>query len=360
MSFAPLQNDRLIKALLRQPTDTTPVWIMRQAGRYLPEYREVRKQAGSFLDLCKNKELACEVTLQPLRRFDLDAAILFSDILTIPDAMGLGLYFSEGEGPKFERPLRNESDIKKVFAPDPSETLRYVTDAVTLIRSELNGKVPLIGFSGSPWTLSTYMVEGGSSKDFRHVKGMMYENPKALHRLLDTLAKSVVSYLNAQIEAGAQAVMIFDTWGGALSPSAYRSFSLDYMQQIVSQLKRSHDGQTIPVTLFTKGGAQWIEATAATGCDAIGLDWTIDVDEARQRVGDKVALQGNMDPCTLYASGDVIREEVKKIMAAFGPNPGHVFNLGHGIHPAINPEHLGIVIDTVHETGREIRATAKA
>ena len=360
MSFAPLKNDRLIKALLRQPTDTTPVWIMRQAGRYLPEYRETRKQAGSFLDLCKNRELACEVTMQPLRRFDLDAAILFSDILTIPDAMGLGLYFSEGEGPKFERPLRSESDIEKIFVPDPSETLRYVTDAVSLIRHELNGKVPLIGFSGSPWTLSTYMVEGGSSKDFRYVKGMLYENPKALHRLLDTLAQSVVAYLNAQIEAGAQAVMIFDTWGGALSPEAYREFSLDYMQQIVSQLKRSHDGQTIPVTLFTKGGAQWIEAIAATGCDAIGLDWTININEARQRVGDKVGLQGNMDPCTLYASADVIRQAVKKIITDFGPNPGHVFNLGHGIHPAINPDHLGVVIDTVHDAGRQIRANSNA
>jgi len=360
LSFAPLQNDRLIKALLRQPTDTTPVWIMRQAGRYLPEYREVRKQAGSFLDLCKNKELACEVTMQPLRRFDLDAAILFSDILTIPDAMGLGLYFSEGEGPKFERPLRSESDIKKVFVPDPSESLRYVTDAVSLIRRELNGKVPLIGFSGSPWTLSTYMVEGGSSKDFRYVKGMMYENPKALHRLLDTLAQSVVAYLNAQIEAGAQAVMIFDTWGGVLSPEAYRSFSLDYMQQVVSQLKRNHEGQAIPVTLFTKGGGQWVEAIAATGCDAIGLDWTINIGEARRRVGDKVALQGNMDPCTLYASPDVIIDSVKKVMTDFGTDPGHVFNLGHGIHPAVNPDHLGVVIDTVHKTGREMRDAASA
>jgi uroporphyrinogen decarboxylase len=287
MSFPKLKNDRLIKALLRQPTDTTPVWIMRQAGRYLPEYRETRKGAGGFLDLCQNKELACEVTLQPLRRFDLDAAILFSDILTIPDAMGLGLYFSEGEGPKFERPVRTESDIDKLFVPDPFEKLRYVTDAVSLIRTELDGSVPLIGFSGSPWTLSTYMVEGSSSKDYRHVKGMMYENPAAMHRILDILAQSVVSYLNAQIEAGAQAVMVFDTWGGVLTPQTYREFSLNYMQQIVSQLKRQHDGQTIPVTLFTKGGAQWIEATADTGCDAIGLDWTINIDEAKQRVGDK-------------------------------------------------------------------------
>ncbi len=357
MGFAPLQNDRLIKALLRQPTDTTPVWIMRQAGRYLPEYREIRQQAGSFLDLCKNPDLACEVTLQPLLRFDLDAAILFSDILTIPDAMGLGLYFSEGEGPKFERPLRNQSDIDKLFVPDPSESLRYVTDAVSLIRRELNGKVPLIGFSGSPWTLATYMVEGGSSKDYRYVKGMLYDNPQALHKILDTVAQSVVTYLNAQIEAGAQAVMIFDTWGGVLTPETYHRFSLDYMQQIVSQLKRNHDGETIPVTLFTKGGAQWIEATADTGCDAIGLDWTINIDEARRRVGHKVALQGNLDPCTLYASPDTITDAVKKIMTDFGDHNGHVFNLGHGIHPSVNPDHLAVVVDSVHKFGREIRAT---
>jgi len=356
MGFAPLQNDRLIKALLRQPTDTTPVWIMRQAGRYLPEYREARKQAGSFLDLCKNKELACEVTMQPLRRFDLDAAILFSDILTIPDAMGLGLYFSEGEGPKFERPLRSQADIEKIGVPDPSETLRYVTDAVTLIRHELDGRVPLIGFSGSPWTLATYMVEGGSSKDYRHVKGMMYDNPAALHKLLDTLAQSVVSYLNAQIEAGAQAVMIFDTWGGVLSPDCYREFSLNYMQQIVSQLKRNYDGQIIPVTLFTKGGAQWIEDTAATGCDAIGLDWTINIGEARRRVGNQVALQGNLDPCMLYASPQTIKDAVKTILTEFGNYPGHVFNLGHGIHQTANPDHLGVLIDSVHQIGQEIRA----
>jgi uroporphyrinogen decarboxylase len=355
LKFAPLQNDRMIKALLRQPTDTTPVWIMRQAGRYLPEYREVRKQAGSFLDLCKNKELACEVTLQPLRRFDLDAAILFSDILTIPDAMGLGLYFVEGEGPKFERPVRCERDVDKLGVPDPSESLRYVTDAVTLIRQELNGKVPLIGFSGSPWTLATYTVEGSSSKDYRYVKGMLYENPAAMHRLLDKLSRSVVSYLNAQIEAGAQAVMIFDTWGGVLSPEAYIEFSLNYMQQIVSQLKTDHDGQKIPVTLFTKGGAQWIEATADTGCDAVGLDWTININEARQRVGHKVALQGNLDPCTLYAAPDTIRAAVKKIITDFGSGPGHVFNLGHGIHPAVNPDHLKVVVDAVHEYGYEVR-----
>jgi uroporphyrinogen decarboxylase len=355
MSFPKLKNDRLIKALLRQPTDTTPVWIMRQAGRYLPEYRETRKGAGGFLDLCKNKELACEVTLQPLRRFNLDAAILFSDILTIPDAMGLGLYFSEGEGPKFERPVRTENDIDKLLVPDPFEKLRYVTDAVSLIRTELDGAVPLIGFSGSPWTLSTYMVEGSSSKDYRYVKGMMYENPAAMHRLLDKLAQSVISYLNAQIEAGAQAVMIFDTWGGVLTPQTYRDFSLRYMEQIVSQLKRQHDGQTVPVTLFTKGGAQWIEATADTGCNAIGLDWTINIDDAKRRVGDKVALQGNLDPCILYASPEAIRDAVKDVITRFGGDAGHVFNLGHGIHQSADPDRLAVLIDAVHEFGYQIR-----
>jgi len=355
VSYPPLKNDRLIRALLRQPTDTTPVWIMRQAGRYLPEYREVRKQAGSFLDLCQNKELACEVTLQPLRRFDLDAAILFSDILTIPDAMGLGLYFAEGEGPKFERPVRSRADIERLFVPDPGDRLRYVTDAVSLVRSELNGEVPLIGFSGSPWTLSTYMVEGSSSKDYSHVKGMMYEDPSTLHLLLDTLAQSVTAYLNAQIEAGAQAVMIFDTWGGVLTPQAYRQFSLNYMEQIVSGLIREQDGQIIPVTLFTKGGGQWLEDVAATGCNAIGLDWTINIDAARARVGDKVALQGNLDPCTLYAAPETIREHVEQVITRFGNHPGHVFNLGHGIHPAVKPEHLGVLVDAVHEFGFEIR-----
>jgi uroporphyrinogen decarboxylase len=355
MAYPTLKNDRLIRALLRQPTDTTPVWIMRQAGRYLPEYREVRKQAGSFLDLCKNKELACEVTLQPLRRFNLDAAILFSDILTIPDAMGLGLYFAEGEGPRFERPLRSAADIDKVGVPDPADSLRYVTDAVSLIRSELDGAVPLIGFSGSPWTLSTYMVEGGSSKDYKYIKGMMYQHPARLHQLLDKLAQSVTSYLNAQIEAGAQAVMIFDTWGGVLTPQTYRDFSLNYMQQIVDGLKREHDGNSIPVTLFTKGGAQWLESIADTGCDALGLDWTIDIDEARQRVGDRVALQGNMDPCVLYADTDSIRARAQDIISRFGNHNGHVFNLGHGIHPAVNPDHLGVLIDAVHEFGFEVR-----
>ncbi len=356
MSLPPLKNDRLIRALLRQPVDTTPVWVMRQAGRYLPEYREVRKQAGSFLDLCKNTELACEVTLQPLRRFDLDAAILFSDILTIPDAMGLGLYFAEGEGPRFTSPVKTEADIRKLFVPDIGDTLGYVTDAVNLIRKELDGKVPLIGFSGSPWTLSTYMVEGGSSKDYRNVKAILYDNPKAMHQLLDILARSVIDYLNAQIEAGAQAVMVFDTWGGVLTPAAYREFSLRYMTQVVEGLNRRVNGDTVPVTLFTKGGAQWLEAIADSGCDAVGLDWTIDINEARERVGDRVALQGNLDPCSLYASADSIRANVKDIIDRFGNHSGHVFNLGHGIHPTINPDHVKVLVDAVHEFGRQVRA----
>ncbi|MDJ0880780.1 MAG: uroporphyrinogen decarboxylase [Gammaproteobacteria bacterium] len=356
MQFPELKNDRYLKALLRQETDTTPVWIMRQAGRYLPEYRATRKQAGSFLDLCKNPELACEVTLQPLRRFELDAAILFSDILTIPDAMNLGLYFAEGEGPKFKKPVRTQADINKLFVPDPTESLSYVTDAVTLIRQELDGQVPLIGFSGSPWTLATYMIEGGSSKDYHHSKGLLYSDPKALHQILDIIAQSVVVYLNAQIEAGAQSVMIFDTWGGVLSPSAYEEFSLRYMQQIVEQLTREYDGKKIPVTLFTKGGSQWLEQTAATGCDAVGLDWTISIDEARNRIGDKVALQGNLDPNVLYADPEIIQQQVKHLIDKFGPHNGHVFNLGHGIHQTVNPDHLKVLVDAVHDYGRKIRS----
>ena len=356
MGFPELKNDRYLRALLRQETDTTPVWIMRQAGRYLPEYRATRAEAGSFLDLCKTPDLACEVTLQPLRRFDLDAAILFSDILTIPDAMNLGLYFAEGEGPKFERPLRSQADIDALFVPDPADSLRYVTDAVTLIRQELGGQVPLIGFSGSPWTLATYMIEGGSSKDYHHSKGLMYRDPKALHQVLDITAQSVVSYLNAQVEAGAQSLMIFDTWGGVLTPEAYQEFSLRYMQQIVEQLHREFDGQTIPVTLFTKGGGQWIELVAATGCNAVGLDWTISIDAARERVGDQVALQGNLDPNVLYGDEQTIRAQARDLIEKFGPHPGHVFNLGHGIHQTVNPDHLKILVDAVHEFGRQIRA----
>lgn len=344
-----LQNDRFLRALLRQPVDMTPVWMMRQAGRYLPEYKATRAKAGDFLSLCKNPELACEVTLQPLERFPLDAAILFSDILTIPDAMGLGLYFGEGEGPRFERPLRNQADIDALPIPDPEQELGYVMDAVRVIRRELNGRVPLIGFSGSPWTLATYMVEGGGTKNFALSKGMMFEQPALMHALLGKLAESVTQYLNAQIAAGAQAVMIFDTWGGTLSPHDYKEFSLNYMQQIVQGLTRENDGRPVPVVLFTKGGGQWLEMMADTGCDALGLDWTTGIGEARARVGDRVALQGNMDPCTLYASPQVIRNSVAEILADYGNGSGHVFNLGHGIHPGINPEHAGAMIDAVHE-----------
>lgn len=344
-----LKNDRFLRALLRQPVDVTPVWMMRQAGRYLPEYRATRARAGSFMDLCTNPELACEVTLQPLERFPLDAAILFSDILTIPDAMGLGLYFSEGEGPRFKKPVRTAQDVTALGVPDPEQELRYVMDAVRLIRRELHGRVPLIGFSGSPWTLATYMVEGSSSKEYSLIKGMMFDQPALLHKLLDTTARSVISYLNAQIAAGAQAVMVFDTWGGVLTPRDYREFSLRYMQQIVDGLHRVHEGRRVPVVLFTKGGGNWLEIMADTGCDALGVDWTVDLGEARARVGNRVALQGNMDPCVLYASPQRIRAEVATILASYGYGSGHVFNLGHGIHQHVNPEHAGAFVEAVHE-----------
>jgi uroporphyrinogen decarboxylase len=347
-----LTNDRLLRALLREPVDTTPVWMMRQAGRYLPEYRATRAKAGSFLDLCKSPELACEVTLQPLERYPLDAAILFSDILTIPDAMGIGLYFEEGEGPRFERPVRDAAAIDALPLPDPEASLRYVMDAVRVIRRELAGRVPLIGFSGSPWTLATYMVEGGSAKQFARSKGMMFDRPELMHALLGKLARAVTDYLNAQIAAGAQAVMVFDTWGGVLSPADYREFSLDYMARIVDGLTRENDGRRVPVILFTKGGGQWLEAMADTGCDALGLDWTTDLADARARVGDRVALQGNLDPCVLYASPERIREAVGGVLASFGEGPGHVFNLGHGIHPDIDPAHPAAMIEAVHELGR--------
>jgi len=344
-----LKNDRLLRALLRQPVDVTPVWMMRQAGRYLPEYRETRKKAGSFMKLCTNPELACEVTLQPLERFPLDAAILFSDILTIPDAMGLGLHFTEGEGPRFNNPLRDEKQIQALGVPDPETELRYVMDAVRTIRRELNGRVPLIGFSGSPWTLATYMVEGASSKDFRIIKAMMYERPELLDQLLDTVAQSVTLYLNAQIEAGAQTVMIFDTWGGALTPSDYRRFSLKPMERIIHSLIRENDGRKVPVILFTKNGGQWLEAMTDTGADALGLDWTTDLADARGRVGNQVALQGNLDPSVLYASPRHIHEQVAKVLASFGKGDGHVFNLGHGIHPGIPPQHAAAMVAAVHE-----------
>lgn len=344
-----LKNDRFLRALARQPVDKTPVWMMRQAGRYLPEYRQVRGQAGDFMSLCKNTELACEVTLQPLERFELDAAILFSDILTIPDAMGLGLYFAEGEGPKFHKPLRSEADIDQLEVINTAVDLTYVTDAVSMIRQELNGRVPLIGFSGSPWTLATYMIEGQSSRDFTRAKTMLYTQPELLHQLLEKLALSVIDYLNAQIIAGAQVVQIFDTWGGALSHSAYLEFSLTYMAKIVDGLIKQADGRDVPVILFTKGGGLWLEAMADTGCDCLGLDWTVDIGAAHHRVGDKVALQGNMDPAILRAKPEVIRGEVKRILGSFGQNDGHVFNLGHGITPDINPDNAKIFIDAVHE-----------
>ncbi|MBT8040390.1 MAG: uroporphyrinogen decarboxylase [Xanthomonadales bacterium] len=344
-----LKNDRLLKALLREPVDRTPVWIMRQAGRYLPEYLATRAEAGSFMQLCQTPELACEVTLQPLRRYDLDAAIIFSDILTIPDAMGLGLYFVTGEGPKFERPLSSRAEIEALPRPDISDSLRYVTDAVSLTRREIGGKVPLLGFSGSPWTLATYMIEGGSSKTFGKAKRLLYQDPNTAHVLLGKLAETVTDYLNAQIEAGAQGVQIFDTWGGALSFDAYREFSLSYMQQIVDGLKREHDGRKIPVILFSKGCNTQLEALADSGCDALGVDWTIALSEARRRVGDRVALQGNLDPSILLADPDVIRREVRRTLESFGPGEGHVFNLGHGITPDVDPDHLQALIAAVAE-----------
>ncbi len=349
LMISELKNDRFIRALFRQNVDVTPVWMMRQAGRYLPEYRETRERAGNFLTLCKTPELACEVTLQPLERFPMDAAILFSDILTIPDAMGLGLNLVEKIGPKFDKPVRTASEIRALSVPDPESDLGYVMDAVRLIRKELDGRVPLIGFAGSPWTLATYMVEGGSTKEFGLVKGLMYDDPESMHHLLAILADSVALYLNAQIVAGAQAVMIFDTWGGILTPSSYQKFSLYYMQKIVNQLNRQHDGQVVPVTLFTKGGGDWVKAIAATGCDAIGVDWTKNMGDVRVEVGDQVALQGNLDPCVLYASHDVIRQEVAAVLESYGHGSGHVFNLGHGIHQHIDPENVAVFIDAVHE-----------
>lgn len=348
-----LKNDRFLRALLKQPVDRTPIWIMRQAGRYLPEYRAIREKAGDFMTLCTTPDLACEVTLQPLDRFDLDAAILFSDILTIPDAMGLGLYFEEGEGPKFETPIRTEKQIKNLPIPDPEDELGYVMDAVRTIRRELNGRVPLIGFSGSPWTLATYMIEGGSSKTFSRSKTMLFEQPQLAHLLLSKISDSVVNYLNAQVAAGAQALMIFDTWGGNLSPAMYREFSLKYMSDIVSRLNRESEGRKVPVILFTKGGGQWLSDIADSGCDGIGLDWTTDIALARQQVGDRVALQGNMDPATLNARPEIIRQEAAKILQSYGNGSGHVFNLGHGITPEINPEHVKALVDSVHQLSEQ-------
>ena len=349
MSKPELKNDRFLRALLREPVDMTPVWMMRQAGRYLPEYRATRAKAGSFMDLCRNPDLACEVTIQPLERFPLDAAILFSDILTIPDAMGLGLYFTEGEGPRFEHPVQDEAAVAALGVPDPEGELGYVMDAVRTIRRELDGRVPLIGFSGSPWTLATYMVEGGGTKNFARVKGMMFDRPDLMHRLLATTAEAVTAYLNGQIAAGAQAVMIFDTWGGVLSPADYAEFSLAYMTRIVDGLTREHEGGRVPVILFTKGGGQWLQRMADSGCDALGVDWTTDLGRARVLVEDRVALQGNIDPCILYASPERIREGVAEVLASYGKGPGHVFNLGHGIHPDVDPDHAAALVEAVHE-----------
>ncbi len=344
-------NDRFLRALRREPVDCTPVWLMRQAGRYLPEYRATRERAGSFLDLAKNPELACEVTLQPLERFDLDAAILFSDILTIPDAMGLGLTFGAGEGPRFERPVRTAADVARLGVPDPEGELRYVIDAVRTIRGALQGRVPLIGFAGSPWTLACYMVEGSGSKDFHITKSMLWNDPTAAHRLLGLLAEATAVYLSAQIAAGAQAVMLFDTWGGVLAPAQYREFSLRYMAQVAEMLDRG--AEYTPLIMFSKGCGAHLEAIADAGADAVGVDWTLDLDEARRRVGDRVAVQGNLDPSALYAQPEVIRSEVQRVLNAWGDAPGHVFNLGHGITPGVNPEHVGVMVDAVHEFSRK-------
>ena len=353
-----LQNDTFLRALLRQPTDYTPLWLMRQAGRYLPEYCETRKRAGSFLNLCKSPTMACEVTLQPLARYNLDAAILFSDILTVPDAMGLGLYFAEGEGPRFERPLRDEWEIRNLAAPDPHAELQYVMDAVAEIRRALNGSVPLIGFSGSPWTLACYMVEGGGSDDYRKVKAMAYSRPDLMHHILSVTADSVVAYLNAQIESGAQAVMVFDSWGGVLSEAAYHEFSLPYLKRVVDGLIKERDGERVPNIVFTKGGGLWIESIAAIGCDAVGLDWTMDIGRARQLVGDKVALQGNLDPNVLFAPPEAVAREAKRVLDSYGNHPGHVFNLGHGISQFTPPESVSVLVETVHEHSRKIRSGA--
>ncbi|MRW90335.1 uroporphyrinogen decarboxylase [Duganella sp. FT80W] len=357
--FAPLKNDTFLRALLRQPTDYTPVWLMRQAGRYLPEYRATRAKAGSFMGLATNPDYATEVTIQPLDRFPLDAAILFSDILTVPDAMGLGLHFVEGEGPKFERPLRTEADVQALRLP-PAGSLDYVFKAVTQIRTELNGRVPLIGFSGSPWTLACYMVEGEGSREFHTIKKMLYNRPDLMHHILDINAQAVAEYLNAQIDAGAQAVMIFDSWGGALADGAYQQFSLKYMQQVVSLLKREKDGVKIPAIVFTKGGGHWIEQIADIGADALGLDWTANLSLARKLVGHKVALQGNLDPAILFASPEQITAEVHKVLDAFGKpdanGSGHVFNLGHGISQFTPPESVAAMVEAVHSYSKAIRA----
>jgi uroporphyrinogen decarboxylase len=342
-----LKNDLLLRALLREPTPRRPIWLMRQAGRYLPQYRATRARAGGFLEMCTNPEIACEITLQPIDRFPLDAAILFSDILTIPHAMNLGLEFEAGEGPKFERPIRAPADIDRLIVPDPGRELKYVIDAVALVRRELKGRVPLIGFAGSPWTVATYMVEGGSSKTFGHIKRMMYEAPRELHRLLELLARSTILYLNAQIAAGAQAVMLFDTWGGVLTPEQYEEFSLRHMAQVIDALTRKSQGRRVPNIVFTKGGGAWLSKIAGIGCDAVGVDWTTDLKEARLAVGGRVALQGNLDPSALFAPPATLRTEALKVLESFGAGPGHVFNLGHGITPEVDPERVAQLVEVV-------------
>jgi uroporphyrinogen decarboxylase len=346
-------NDRFLRVLRREPVDRTPVWLMRQAGRYLPEYRATRAQAGSFLALAKNPELACEVTLQPLRRFPLDAAILFSDILTIPDAMGLGLYFADGEGPKFERPVRDAAAIAKLGVPDMEAELRYVMDAIRTIRRELDGSVPLIGFSGSPWTLACYMVEGGGSKDFARIKALALNDPKALHALLSVNTDAVIAYLSAQRAAGAQALQVFDTWGGVLSPSMYREFSLPYLVRIARELRRGDGAGRTPLILFGKGNAPYLEELAASGCEGVGVDWTVGLAEAARRTAGKVALQGNLDPAMLYGSPSAIRGQVRATLDDYaagngGSREGHVFNLGHGMSPDMDPEHVAALVEAVH------------
>ena len=348
-----MKNDRFLRALRREPVDTTPVWLMRQAGRYLPEYRATRARAGSFMGLATNPELACEVTLQPLDRFELDAAILFSDILTVPDAMGLGLYFADGEGPKFERPVRTAADIAKLAVPDIGTKLRYVTDAVALIRRELDGRVPLIGFSGSPWTLACYMVEGGGSKDFARVKSLAIEDPATLHRLLGVVTDAVIASLDAQRRAGAQALQVFDTWGGMLAPHLYREFSLRYLHRIATELPRGDGDAHAPLILFGKGNGPYLEDLAASGAEAIGVDWTVSLGDARARTGGRVALQGNLDPVTLYASPEAIHREARRALDSYrdgngGSREGHVFNLGHGMSPDMDPDHVAVLVDAVH------------
>jgi len=358
---ATLQNDTFLRACLRQPTDYTPVWLMRQAGRYLPEYRETRAKAGSFMGLATNRDYATEVTLQPLQRYKLDAAILFSDILTVPDAMGLGLSFALGEGPKFERHVRDEAAVAALAVPDMNK-LRYVFDAVSSIRKALNGSVPLIGFSGSPWTLACYMVEGGGSDDYRQVKSLMYARPDLMHRILSVNAEAVAQYLNAQIEAGAQAVMLFDSWGGVLADGAFQRFSLDYSRRVLAQVKTEHEGRRIPRILFTKGGGLWLDEIADAGADVVGLDWTVNLARARAQVGGRVALQGNLDPNVLFAPPDAVREQVRAVLDSFG-NPrradgswdGHVFNLGHGISQFTPPDHVTALVDEVHTHSRRLR-----